>query len=294
MNTKRRPDCAFTLLDLLASLAILTVLGVIVLPALARTEPNSQAVQCLANLKRLIGGWQMYASDNQDRLVYNTDGVNTGKPTGGFYGSGWVGGWLDLSVAGSDNTNMNWLVNHDLSPGGTYACCGFLGPYVKDPRLWKCPADKAQVPLVPVDRVRSYSMNNLVGALSRTWTGGHANPGVTLAGRQGGSSHPLFEKGQQMRSPAQVFVMLDELPEGINDGDFFTDPDVQYQLVDCPSNRHNGAAGFSFADGHAEIHKWLDVRTLPLIPPGGILNLNVNFPGDVDVTWLQQHATGFQ
>ena len=32
--------------------------------------------------------------------------------------------------------------------------------------------------------------------------------------------------------------------------------------VDLPASYHNGACGFSFADGHAEIKKWLDSTTI--------------------------------
>ena len=44
--------------------------------------------------------------------------------------------------------------------------------------------------------------------------------------------------------------------------------------------------GFGFADGHAEIHKWLDPRTMP---PMGILQLSeiISSPNNVDVAWLQ-------
>jgi len=34
---------------------------------------------------------------------------------------------------------------------------------------------------------------------------------------------------------------------------------------DVPASYHNGACGFSFADGHGEIHKWLDAQTQPPI-----------------------------
>ena len=29
-------------------------------------------------------------------------------------------------------------------------------------------------------------------------------------------------------------------------------------IVDYPANSHNGAAGVSFADGHTEMHRWMD------------------------------------
>jgi prepilin-type processing-associated H-X9-DG protein len=36
-------------------------------------------------------------------------------------------------------------------------------------------------------------------------------------------------------------------------------------IQDYPASYHNNAAGFYFADGHAVIHKWRDVRMHPLI-----------------------------
>jgi prepilin-type processing-associated H-X9-DG protein len=92
-------------------------------------------------------------------------------------------------------------------------------------------------------------------------------------------------------TPAQVFVLVDEREDSINDGWFATDPDTPWQLVDYPAARHNGGAGFAFADSHSEIHKWKDKRTMPILVPGQLLPLNVNLPGDVDVQWLQEHAT---
>ncbi len=29
------------------------------------------------------------------------------------------------------------------------------------------------------------------------------------------------------------------------------------EFIDLPASYHNGACGISFADGHAEVHKWL-------------------------------------
>jgi prepilin-type processing-associated H-X9-DG protein len=58
-------------------------------------------------------------------------------------------------------------------------------------------------------------------------------------------------------------------------------------LVDYPGNYHNRAAGFSFADGHAEIKKWLDGRTTPV----DVATANDNCPNNPDVFWLQERCT---
>jgi len=36
-----------------------------------------------------------------------------------------------------------------------------------------------------------------------------------------------------------------------------TDPPSAAYIIDFPANFHNGAAGFSFTDGHSEVHKWI-------------------------------------
>jgi hypothetical protein len=120
-------------------------------------------------------------------------------------------------------------------------------------------------------------MNNFFGANSRSWSTS--------------SRYILHNNLNQINSPATQFVFLDEREDSINDGVFFTDSDTAYQLIDYPASHHDSAGALSFADGRAEIHRWSDPRTMPVLKPGQILQLNVNLPFDVDVTWLQQHAS---
>jgi prepilin-type processing-associated H-X9-DG protein len=91
-----------------------------------------------------------------------------------------------------------------------------------------------------------------------------------------------------------TFVLLDERQDSINDGYFVTEMDgypsaTTTKIVDYPASYHNRAAGFSFADGHSEIHKWRDPRTCP--PISTALQLNVASPNNVDVTWMRDHSS---
>ena len=54
-------------------------------------------------------------------------------------------------------------------------------------------------------------------------------------------------------------------------------------MVDYPASYHNKAGGFSFADGHSEIKKWQDARTMPVLKPGQGLPLNVPSARNPDV-----------
>jgi len=94
--------------------------------------------------------------------------------------------------------------------------------------------------------------------------------------------------------PAMTYVILDERQDSINDAYFVVEmdgyPDIsKTKIVDYPASYHNRAAGFAFADGHSEIHKWLDGRTVP--PLTTTLNLNVGSPNNKDVYWMQEHST---
>jgi prepilin-type N-terminal cleavage/methylation domain-containing protein/prepilin-type processing-associated H-X9-DG protein len=293
MNTQSRTG--FTLIELLVVVGLVAALVAVLSPALAKTKPNGQATQCLNNLRQLTAAWRMYADDNSDGLVYNTDGNSLGKITGpnGMYVAGWVGGWLDFTASNLDNTNVNLLIAHSPNINLPYGWSGFLGPYLNTPLHFHCAADKSAVQTggsVPL-RVRSYSMNNYTGAEGRTWKGQHASASTTTAQRQGSSVYPLLQKTTDIASPNNTFVFLDEREDSINDGCFFSDPDTPYQLVDYPAGRHGRAGGLSFADGHSEIHRWQDPRTVPMSAGQG-LPLNINLPNDVDITWLAHRAVG--
>ncbi len=88
--------------------------------------------------------------------------------------------------------------------------------------------------------------------------------------------------------PTDAMVFLDERSDSIDDGYFAIDEVVE-QLVNFPAGYHNGASGITFADGHAEIHKWRDSRTLP--PLETAFQKFVSTPNNRDLFWLRQHAT---
>jgi prepilin-type processing-associated H-X9-DG protein len=74
-------------------------------------------------------------------------------------------------------------------------------------------------------------------------------------------------------------VYLDENPASINDGWFDYYPDGS-GMDDRPAINHGNLSSFSFADGHAQLHKWVDT----------FLTYGSSGSGQ-DTKWLAQHGT---
>lgn len=266
---KQESESGLTFIELLVICGIIGLLICVLGAGTTINRAGSNSFQCLNNHRQLMAAWKMYTDDNAGRLVYNHNAGDAGKNAGAEC---WVAGWLDFAPS-VDNTNVNYLIRHDLTPYGAY-----LGPYAKSPSIFKCPADKSTVSFAGrrMPRVRSVSMNNFFGEGASTFGGPS-------------TSYTLYTKLAQVKSPAALFVFADELEQSINDGCLLTQPDTPYQMIDYPAAHHDSAGAFSFADGRAEIHKWVDPRTMP--PSGQPILLNVNLPGDADVIWIQQHVS---
>jgi prepilin-type processing-associated H-X9-DG protein len=96
--------------------------------------------------------------------------------------------------------------------------------------------------------------------------------------------------------PSSTIVFWDEREDAINWGNFYVDmtgfPDMPQSAQfnwDWPGSYHNGAGGLSFGDGHAEIKKWRDGRTMP--PLSGVHQGPWPSARNPDIIWLQERAT---
>ena len=232
---KRSRFQAFTLIELLVVIAIIAILAAILLPALAKAKTKAQATACLVNTKQLTLGWIMYADENSDQLM------DPAK---------WISGQMSWG-ASAMNTNVRLSLDDQA----------LISPYVKSGGALKCPADIYQSGLNPAPRVRSVSLDGALGG-GPTLGNQYAIPG------EAPRTYFAPKKMSQLKKPGpdNIYTVLDEHPDSINDAAFMLDagskPAVSQHWRDYPGSLHNNAVSISFADGHSEIHKWIMGTTI--------------------------------
>jgi len=261
----------FTLIELLVVIAIIAILAAMLLPVLAKAKTRTQGTYCMNNLRQIMLAWKMYPDDNSGWLVPNEDNAT----------GGWIRGWLNYSGS-TDNTNIQYLVNP------LYAK---LGNYTKSPKVYRCPADRScTFGRRGDERVRSIAMSQAVGPDNNNKD----------AGRGQWLPHPPFrvytkETSITAPAPALLWVMIDEHPDSINDGGFavaMPTTAAATRWVDVPAKYHNNACGFSFADGHSEIHKWIRAGAIPAVTYVGLSSV-INTPSNPDVLWIATRTSAY-
>jgi prepilin-type processing-associated H-X9-DG protein len=228
-------------------IAIIAILAAMLLPALGKAKVRAQATYCMGNSRQLMLGWIQDYNDNNDVLENNFGLRFAAAEEQNKTYRNWVNNymtWQTTDPLGNSITNLD----------GTTQAPFFK--YVANISVYRCPADRFVSPAQSAagmgSRPRSYSMNGFFGLPTPP-----EFPLTTPNQNQAFPTYVQFLKASTIPNPSGLFVTLDEHPDSINDGLFQADPTpTAAQWNDLPATYHDGGCGFSFADGHAEIHKF--------------------------------------
>ncbi|MGH7940469.1 MAG: type II secretion system protein [Limisphaerales bacterium] len=236
----------FTLIELLVVIAIIAILAAILLPVLHQAQERAWATSCLNNKKQLETACILYSADNTDYLPLNIDQRNNTGSMIAFWVNGVPGYASDVPIswtaaADSPNTNLQLILNDKYSDIAKYV--GF------QPAIYVCPAD---VYASPAQRARGWSHRDVTCAMDASVGGGPKYPSIGYTVYTDTKDTSMLNPG-----PADVWVLTDEQPDFLDDNIFYTCCYDNGSFSEIPGLLHGGSAGVSFADGHAEMHRWM-------------------------------------
>lgn len=225
----------FTLIELTAVVAIITVLVSLLTAALNQTKIKALRISCLDNMKQLNLAWQMYSEDFDGALPLNQTAagpVHHRIPLLNSSTNSWVAGNPRFDTT-TDNIRR-----------------GSLFPYMKAVSPYRCGMDDSRVEGHPdLARTRSYSMNAFLGGDEEM------NPALQFAELRRPSSTFVFIEEHESSRWASSFVVVSATKASFTPGSGLA------SWVSTPADRHEQGCNLTFADGRIEFWRWFSPKT---------------------------------
>ncbi|MBN2139064.1 MAG: type II secretion system protein [Sedimentisphaerales bacterium] len=276
----------FTLVELLVVISIIALLMAILGPALSAAKQSAMTIVCMGNQRNLLVAWQRYSDDNDEWLASNRACYNNNRDKTP---------WVHRPKDADGNDLSIYPAPSSITAADRYRGirAGTLWQYVQDVESYHCPGDRrANRRLPPRDCFRSYSISYGFGPM-----GG-------LFARLG---FKPYERRLNIRGAGNYYIFVEDEGNGgsygENDGGWrlpfgrgmnVVEKSSSWTFYDPLASFHNKSGTFGFGDGHAEVRKWRDERTLDFIrdvasdtyPFSGERR---NYPGNEDIRWLIEH-----
>jgi prepilin-type N-terminal cleavage/methylation domain-containing protein/prepilin-type processing-associated H-X9-DG protein len=246
----KRSGLGFTLVELLVVIAIIALLMAVLVPALSRAREQGKRTVCLYYQRQLASAWMMYTDDNSDKII-NGDAEEYGD---------WETSTGSYAQGGNHYREKPWILKDWVAAPALplpneeqkkQIMGGALFRYVKEIKAYRCPRANA-------NEMRSFSTVDQMNVV--------VIPASVLS-----TSVPLIKTRQDIKKAYERMIYVDDGgAQGSTWGGWTVTFQSPPQWWDLPSARHGDGTTFSFVDGHAEYHKWLESSTLECAKRAGI------------------------